>query len=117
LTVLAAYSPFLRRLTTILERSNLAAQEETQVLLESLEEQARQSRRLAERARVALTVVRLTLRVLVAANATIVVAAAGLPTWRQHYLARPVTYVLGSGLALAGYVYFRFKIKYLEERL
>lgn len=114
---LAAHSPLLRRLTTILERSNLAAQDETQDLLVALEEQARHRRRAAERARVTLTVVRLTLQVLVIANATIIVGASLLATWRWYYLAHPLTYMVGSGLALAGYTYFRFKIKHLEERL
>lgn len=114
---LAAHSSLLRRLARILERSNLAAQDETQVLLAALEDLARQNRRLAERAHVTLTVVRLTLRILTAANATIIIAASLLPTWRRHYVAQPVTYVLGSSIALAGYVYFRFKIKHLQEQL
>lgn len=117
LAPLATHSSLFRQLTTILEHSNLAAQDETQRLLAALEEQARQSRRLAERSHVAMTVVRLTLRVLVAANTTIVVVAALLPTWRQYYLAWPISYVLGSGMALAGYSFFRFRIKHLEEQL
>jgi Flp pilus assembly protein TadB len=114
---LAAHSPLLRRLARILERSNLAARDETQVLLEALEDLARQNRRLAEQAHVTLTVVRLTLRILTVANATIIIAAALLPTWRRHYVAQPGTYVLGSGIALVGYGYFRFKIKHLQEQL
>jgi hypothetical protein len=114
---LAAHSPLFRRLARILERSNLAAQDETQVLLEALEDLARQNRRLAERAQVTLTVVRLTLRILTVANATIISAAALLPTWRRHYIAQPATYMLGSSIALAGYGYFRFKIKHLQEQL
>ena len=95
---LADHSPVLKRLTTILARSNLAAQAETQELLASLEEQARQSRRLAERAQVALTVVRLTLRVLVTANTVALALPSVLPTWRRHYLAHPLPY--GVGLRL-----------------
>ncbi len=114
---LAAYSRLFTRLVTLLQRSHQAAQDETDVLLDTLEEQARHSRRLAERARVALTVVRLTLHVLVAANSTALLVIPLLPAWRQHYLADPATYLAGSTLALAGFGYFRFKIKRLEESL
>ncbi len=114
---LGQYSQLCKRLVAILNRSDLAAQEETLTLLETLEEQARQSRRLAERARVAMTVVRLTLHVLVAANSAALLAIPLLPAWRRHYVTDPVTYIAGSALALAGFGYFRFKIKHLEESL
>jgi hypothetical protein len=114
---LGQYSPLCQRLVTILKRSDLAAQEETLALLETLEAQARQSRRLAERAQVALTVVRLTLHVLVAANSAALLLMPLLATWRRHYVADPLTYIAGSALALGGCGYFRFKIRRLEESL
>ena len=107
----------LRRLATVLMHSDKTALEETEQLLEELEAQARAARRLAERAHVTLTVTRATLRVLMIANAAAMSLVAGLPLWRYHYRERPLTYVVATGLACAGVCYFRFKIKYLEERL
>ena len=107
----------LRRLVTVLSKAPWTAAAETQTLLGELEEDARRKRRLADRARITLSVVRLTLTILVGANVTAAVLAALLPAWRTHYVAHPATYMAGTGLALGGFAYFAFKIKALEERL
>jgi hypothetical protein len=107
----------LRRLVTVLSKSPWSAATETQTLLVELEEDARRKRRLADRARITLSVVRLTLTFLVGANVTAAVLAALLPAWRSHYVTHPATYLAGTGLALGGFTYFAFKIKALEERL
>lgn len=107
----------LRRLVTVLSKTPWSAAAETQTLLGELEEDARRKRRLADRARVTLSVVRLTLTILVGANVTAAVLAALLPAWRAHYVAHPATYLAGTGLALGGFAYFAFRIKALEERL
>lgn len=107
----------LRRLVTVLSKAPWSAAAETQTLLGELEEDARRKRRLADRARVTLSVVRLTLTILVGANVTAAVLAALLPAWRAHYVAHPATYLAGTALALGGFAYFAFRIKALEERL
>jgi hypothetical protein len=105
----------LQRLATILARSGMASTAETRALLEDLEEQARRRRRQADRSQVTLSVVRITLRVLIAANVAGATASALIPSWRAHYAQAPLSYVFGTGMALAGWAYFAFKIKELEE--
>ena len=117
LEALAETSPLLKRLTRILELSDVANAAATQALLTALEEQAQRNRRLAERAQVAMTVVQMTLRALVAANAVVISAVAFVASWREYYLAHPLLYMVGSGMALAGYSYFRARIKQLAEQL
>jgi hypothetical protein len=114
---LASQGQTLRRLVTVLAKAPWSAAAETQVLLGELEESARGHRRLADRARVTLSVVRLTLWILLGANVAAGTVAALIPAWRDHYVAHPATYLVGTGLALAGFAYFAFKIKALEERL
>ena len=114
---LAEQGRVLRRLTTVLIHSARTAPRETQQLLAELEDQARQSRRRAERAHITLTVTRGTLRVLVVSNTTAAFLVALLPLWRAHYLAHPWTYMAATSLAFVGVLYFRFRIKHLEESL
>jgi hypothetical protein len=107
----------LRRLATILRHAHEATPEELRQLLNELVEQAVKARRLAERAQVTLTVTRTTLQALILANVTAMTLVTSLPLWRSYYLSRPSTYVAATGLGLAGVLYFRFKIKELEESL
>ncbi len=115
--VAALDTTVMRRLATILARSDLAAEAETQALLEELEDQARLARRLADRAQVTLAATRTTLRVLVVAAVVLAALCAALPLWRAYYLARPGAYSAATGLTLCGYAYFAFKIKQLEASL
>ncbi len=78
----------LRSLVTVLSKAPRSASAETETLLEELEESARGKRRLADRARVTLAVVRLTLWILVGANVTAATLGALLPTWHAHYVLR-----------------------------
>jgi hypothetical protein len=117
LAPLTAQGQTLRRLTTVLTKAPWSAAAETQALLAELEAGARAQRRLADRARVTLAVVRMTLWILVAANVTAALLGAAIPAWHRHYVAHPGTYVAGTGMALGGFAYFAFKIKALEERL
>lgn len=107
----------MRRLAAILVHAHQSSPEETQELLKELEDQARQARRLAERAQVTLTVTRATLQALVIANTAAMFVVALLPMWRAHYRDQPLTYIVATGLALVGVLYFRFKIKHQEESL
>jgi len=117
LTPLAGISLILQRLVTVLSRSELTAAQETATILGELEAQAIRTRRLADRARVTLVTVRLTLRVLVVANAVGATVSAMLPVWRVYYCGHPATYIVGTGLAMSGFAYFSFKIKALEDLL
>jgi hypothetical protein len=117
LAPLAAQGRSLRRLTTVLGKVPWSAAHETQALLAEIESEARRRRRLADRAQVTLTVLRLTLRVLIVTNTVAAVVAALLPAWRTHYLARPGTYLVGTALAVVGWGYFTFRIRTLEESL
>lgn len=110
-------SEIMRRLATILTHAHQSTPEETRDLLQEIAEQARKKRRLAERAKIALTVTRTTLKVLIVAVTTAVFLAAILPAWRRHYQAQPMSYIVASGIALVGVLYFRFRIKDLEDSL
>ncbi len=107
----------LRRLATILKHGHAATPKELRQLLDELVEQAIKSRRMAERAQVTLTVTRTTLRALLLANVTAMTLVTSLPLWRSYYMSRPSTYIVATTLGLAGVLYFRFKIKDLEESL
>jgi len=117
LTPLAGLSLILQRLTTVLSRAELTAASETATILGELEAQAIRTRRLADRAQVTLVTVRLTLRALVVANAVGATLSTIIPLWRAHYCGHPATYIAGTGLAMAGFAYFSFKIKALEDLL
>jgi hypothetical protein len=117
LVPLSRQGTILQRLVTILERAEWASVAEAQTLLEELEEQARYARRLADRARVTLTLVRITLRVLVVANVTAMVVSALIPLWRSYYREHPLTYVAATLLGLLGFTYFALRLKHLEESL
>ena len=117
LTPLIDLSPIMRRLVTVLSRAELTAAQETKTILEELETQAIRTRRLADRARVTLVTVRLTLRVLVVANVVGATLSTMIPIWRSYYCSHPATYIAGTGLAMAGFAYFSFKIKALEDLL
>jgi len=114
---LATQGETLRRLATILKHAHEATPEELRQLLDELVEQAVTGRRTAERAQITLAVTRTTLMALILANATAMTLVTSLPMWRSYYVSRPFTYIVATALALAGVLYFRFKIKDLEERL
>lgn len=116
-TPLEPLGPVMLRLATILSRSDLAAERETEALLGELETQARAARRLADRASVMLSATQMTLRVLVVLAVFLSALCAVLSMWRAHYLAHPAAYMAATGMTLGGYAYFAFKIKRLEESL
>ena len=114
---LAGLSLIMQRLVTVLSRAELTAAQETATILGELETQATRTRRLADRARVTLVTVRLTLRVLVVANAVGATVSTMIPIWRAYYCGHPATYLAGTGVAMSGFAYFSFKIKALEDLL
>lgn len=109
--------PHLSRLAAILTEVGRADEDAIRRALQSLQMQIRRSRQLRDRARTVLTLTRLTLRTLQAANLTALAAATALPMWHTFYADRPAMVVAATGMALGGSWYFASEIKRLEELL
>jgi hypothetical protein len=109
--------PCLDRLTLVLGEVGRADGETVREALLSLEEGTHATRRLQDRAQTVLTLTRLTLRVLQAANLAALAAVTLLPLGRAFYAARPLALVAATGMALAGSWYFAGEIKRMEALL
>ncbi len=110
-------APYLNRLAVVLEHVPHSDEEGVQEALRNLEEQVHQARRLQDRMETALTMNRLTLRVLQVANLTALAVVTVLPMWRAYYAAKPHLLVALSGMALAGSWYFGAEMRRMGELL
>ena len=107
--------PHLTRLGVILAHVAYADEQATRRALEDLETQVRRARQLRDRTQAVMTMTRLSLRVLQAANLTALAAVAVFPLWRAYYAARPLSLMALSGMILAGSWFFGARMKRLGE--
>lgn len=106
--------PHLSRLAAILTQVGRADESAIRSALQSLQNQVHKSRQLRDRANTVLTLTRLTLRTLQAANLTALAAVTALPMWHTFYADRPAMLIVATGMALAGSWYFASEIKRIE---
>jgi hypothetical protein len=116
-TLRGAGWPHLARLALILEQVARADEATLRETLLGLETRVRRARQLQDRAQTVLTLTRLTLRVLQAANLAALTAAATLPTWRSFYTAQPFVLIAATAMALGGSWYFAVEIRRMEDLL
>jgi hypothetical protein len=109
--------PHLNRLGLILEHVPHSDEEGVREALLHLEEQVHQARRLQDRMGTALTMNRLTLRVLQAANVTALGVVTTLPTWRVYYAAQPLLLMAMTAMILAGSWYFGEEMRRMGDLL
>ncbi len=108
-------APYLNRLAVVLEHVPHSDEDGVREALIHLEEQVHQARRLQDRMGTALTMNRLTLRVLQAANLTALAVVTALPMWRAYYAARPHLLIALSAMALAGSWYFGAEMRRMGD--
>ena len=97
----------LSRLALVLDQIGHADEAAIRSALLDLEGRVRTARRLRDRANTVLTLSRLTLRVLQAANLTALIAVTLLPAWHTFYGTNPFGLIAATGMALAGQRVFR----------
>ena len=105
----------LSRLALVLDQIGHADETAIRSALLDLEGRVRTARRLRDRANTVLTLSRLTLRVLQAANLTALIAVTLLPAWHTFYGANPVGLIAATGMALAGSAYFVIEMNRMEQ--
>ncbi len=105
----------LSRLALVLDQIGHADEAAIRAALLDLEGRVRTARRLRDRANTVLTLSRLTLRVLQAANLTALIAVTLLPAWHTFYGANPVGLIAATGMALAGSAYFVIEMNRMEQ--
>lgn len=106
----------LSRLALVLDQIGHADEAAIRAALLDLEGRVRTARRLRDRANTVLTLSRLTLRVLQAANLTALMAVTLLPAWRAFYGANPFGLIAATGMALAGSAYFVIEMNRMEQQ-
>ncbi len=106
----------LSRLALVLDQIGHADEAAIRAALLDLEGRVRTARRLRDRANTVLTLSRLTLRVLQAANLTALIAVTLLPAWHIFYGANPVGLIAATGMALAGSAYFVIEMNRMEQQ-
>ena len=106
----------LSRLALVLAQIGHADEAAIRAALLDLEGRVRTARRLRDRANTVLTLSRLTLRVLQAANLTALIAVTLLPAWHAFYGANPVGLIAATGMALAGSAYFVIEMNRMEQQ-
>ncbi len=106
----------LSRLALVLDQIGHADEAAIRAALLDLEGRVRTARRLRDRANTVLTLSRLTLRVLQAANLTALIAVTLLPAWHTFYGANPVGLIAATGMALAGSAYFVIEMNRMEQQ-
>lgn len=105
----------LSRLALVLDQIGHADEAAIRSALLDLEGRVRTARRLRDRANTVLTLSRLTLRVLQAANLTALIAVTLLPAWHTFYGANPFGLIAATGMALAGSAYFVIEMNRMEQ--
>ena len=106
----------LSRLALVLDQIGHADEAAIRAALLDLEGRVRTARRLRDRANTVLTLSRLTLRVLQAANLTALIAVTLLPAWHTFYGANPFGLIAATGMALAGSAYFVIEMNRMEQQ-
>jgi hypothetical protein len=107
----------LSRLALVLDQISQADEETVRATLLDLEGRVRTARRIHDRASTVLTLSRMTLRVLQAANITALIAVTFLPTWRSFYSENPFALIAATGMALAGSAYFALEMNRMEQAI
>jgi hypothetical protein len=107
----------LSRLALVLDQISQADEETVRATLLDLEGRVRTARRVHDRASTVLTLSRMTLRVLQAANITALIAVTFLPTWRSFYSENPFALIAATGMALAGSAYFALEMNRMERAI
>lgn len=105
----------LSRLAIILEQIGQADESTVRATLLDLEGRVRTARRIRDRANTVLTLSRMTLRVLQAANLIALIAVTLLPAWRAFYGENPFALIAATGMALAGSAYFAIEMNRMEQ--
>jgi hypothetical protein len=106
---------YLSRLAVVFEQVGQSDAETIRSTLLDLEQRIRTARQIRDRANTVLTLSRLTLRVLQAANLMAVIAVTLLPTWRAFYSDNPFALIAVTGMVLAGSAYFATEMKRMEQ--
>ncbi len=118
--LLALGNPYITQFVFILTRLDTSDRETSLAALGELEERLRSRRRLRDRARTALVVLRLTVRTIQGGLLAAMLAVLVLPLWRSFYLgtlAHRVTFVVMTLLAMAASLFFDNETQRLEDQV